>query len=114
MGTGTGHVTAVPPAVKPWASEASRRHSALCTRPASLGSAAWHHLGADLGADLKAHRTPGVEHDGVPDSAYRPAYVWGGGGTSGAGAISGGGGGWHKALVVGSVSLWRRLLASRP
>ena len=26
---------------------------------------------------------------------------------------TGGGGGWHKALVVGSVSLWRRLLASR-
>ena len=25
----------------------------------------------------------------------------------------GGGGGWHKALVVDSVSLWRRLLASR-
>ena len=25
----------------------------------------------------------------------------------------GGGGAWHKALVVGSVSLWRRLLASR-
>ena len=25
-----------------------------------------------------------------------------------------GGGEWHKALVVGSVSLWRRLLASRP
>ena len=24
-----------------------------------------------------------------------------------------GGGGWHKALVVGSVGLWRRLLASR-
>ena len=24
------------------------------------------------------------------------------------------GGGWHKALVVGSVSLWRRLLASHP
>ena len=24
------------------------------------------------------------------------------------------GGGWHKALVVGSVGLWRRLLASRP
>ena len=24
-----------------------------------------------------------------------------------------GGGGWHKASVVGSVSLWRRLLASR-
>ena len=24
-----------------------------------------------------------------------------------------GGGGWHKALVVGSVSLWRRLLAPR-
>ena len=24
------------------------------------------------------------------------------------------GGVWHKALVVGSVSLWRRLLASRP
>ena len=27
---------------------------------------------------------------------------------------NGGGGGWHKALGVGSVSLWRRLLASRP
>ena len=27
--------------------------------------------------------------------------------------VQGGGGGWHKALVVGSVSLWRRLLASR-
>ena len=26
----------------------------------------------------------------------------------------GGGGGWHKALVDGSVSLWRRLLDSRP
>ena len=26
----------------------------------------------------------------------------------------GGGGGWHKASVIGSVSLWRRLLASRP
>ena len=26
----------------------------------------------------------------------------------------GGGGVWHNALVVGSVSLWRRLLASRP
>ena len=25
-----------------------------------------------------------------------------------------GGGGWHKALVVGSVSLWRPLLASGP
>ena len=25
-----------------------------------------------------------------------------------------GGGGWHKALMVGSVSLWRRLLASHP
>ena len=25
-----------------------------------------------------------------------------------------GGGVWHKALVVGSGSLWRRLLASRP
>ena len=30
--------------------------------------------GSDLGADLKAHRTPGVEHDGVPNnSADRPA-----------------------------------------
>ena len=27
---------------------------------------------------------------------------------------AGGGGGWHRALLVGSVSLWRRLLASRP
>ena len=30
------------------------------------------------------------------------------------GCVKGGGGGWHKALVVGSVGLWRRLLASRP
>ena len=29
-------------------------------------------------------------------------------------SVGGGGGDWHKALVVGSVSLWRRLLASRP
>ena len=28
--------------------------------------------------------------------------------------VRGGGGGWHKAWVVGSVSLWRRLLAFRP
>ena len=28
--------------------------------------------------------------------------------------LVGGGGGWHKALVVSSVSLWRRLLASCP
>ena len=28
--------------------------------------------------------------------------------------VRGGGGGWHKALAVGSVGLWRRLLASRP
>ena len=28
--------------------------------------------------------------------------------------LGGGGGGWHKALVVGSVGLWQRLLASRP
>ena len=32
----------------------------------------------DLDLDLRAHRTPGVEHDGVPDdSAYRPA-IWAG------------------------------------
>ena len=31
-------------------------------------------LDLDLEADLKAHRTSGVEHNGVPDdSAYRPA-----------------------------------------
>ena len=28
-------------------------------------------------------------------------------------AVQGGGGGWHKALVVGFVNLWQRLLASR-
>ena len=38
--------------------------------------------------------------------------AWGGAVASG--GTGGGGGGWHKALVVGSVSLWRRLLASRP
>ena len=31
----------------------------------------------------------------------------------GGSAMGDGWGGWHKALVVGSVSLWRRLLASR-
>ena len=31
-------------------------------------------LDLDLGADFKAHRTPGEEHNGFPDdSAYRPA-----------------------------------------
>ena len=34
-------------------------------------------------------------------------------GLEGGGGQGGGGGGWHKALVVGSVSLWRRPLASR-
>ena len=36
--------------------------------------------------------------------------------TNGVGNVTRGegGGGWHKALVVGSVTLWRRLLASRP
>ena len=49
----------------------------------------------------------------VPGQPFRsPGLVYeefirkGGGGR--------GGGGWHKALVVGSVSLWQRLLASRP
>ena len=37
--------------------------------------------------------------------------VWG---INGQCVCGGGGGGWHKALVVGSGSLWRRLLASRP
>ena len=37
----------------------------------------------------------------------------GSGGEWGRWGEKGGGGGWHKALVVGSVSLWRRLLASR-
>ena len=34
-------------------------------------------LDLDLGADLKAHRTPGVMHDGAPDdTAYRPAMPY--------------------------------------
>ena len=34
-------------------------------------------LDLDLGADLKAHRRPGVMHDGAPeDSAYRPAMPY--------------------------------------
>ena len=38
------------------------------------GGGEWGDLDLDLGADLKAHRTLGVEHDGVPDdSADRPA-----------------------------------------
>ena len=35
------------------------------------------------------------------------------GATTRQNVTQGGGGGWHKALVVGCVSLWRRLLASR-
>ena len=35
-------------------------------------------LDLDLGADLEAHRTPGVEHNGVPDdSADEPAMPYG-------------------------------------
>ena len=35
-------------------------------------------LDFDLGVDLKAHRPPVVERDGVPnDSAYRPAHCLG-------------------------------------
>ena len=46
-------------------------------------------LDLDLEADLKAHRTPGVEHDGVPDdSAHWPA-----GGGGGGFSLKGGGGG---------------------
>ena len=41
-------------------------------------------LDLDLGADLKAHRTPGEGHDGVPnDSADRPARGPGGWGLEG-------------------------------
>ena len=54
-------------------------------------------LDLDLGADLKAHRPPGEEHDGVPDdSAYRPAMGGrgrGGGGGGGRGRGRGRGGG---------------------
>ena len=40
----------------------------------------------------------------IPTSIHTLPFLW---------EVCGGGGGWHKALVVGSVSLWRRLLASR-
>ena len=34
-------------------------------------------LDLDLGADLKAHRTPGVTHDRAPDdTAHRPAMPY--------------------------------------
>ena len=52
------------------------------------------YLDLDLGADLKAHRTPGEGHHGFPDdSAYWPAAGSGGGGGAGAGGGGGGGGG---------------------
>ena len=52
-----------------------------------------------LGADLKAHRTPGEEHDGVPDdSAYRPAR--------GAGGVQGGGGVALEGAPSRAASLW--------
>ena len=35
---------------------------------------------SDFGSDLKAHRTPGVEHDGVPDNSADPGQRGGGGG----------------------------------
>ena len=46
-------------------------------------------LDSKLGADLKAHRTPGMEHHGIPDnSAYRPAREgWGRGGWGAGGVL---------------------------
>ena len=52
--------------------------------------------GARGGQFVQANCTSGAPVMGTPDGA------------------AGSGGVWHKALVVGSVSLWRRLLASRP
>ena len=47
-------------------------------------------LDLDLGADPKACRTPGEEHDGFPDdSAYRPAFGWVGGMEGAVGAWTG-------------------------
>ena len=46
----------------------------------------------------------------VPNTRSVSTWVW----RAVVWSAGGGGGGWHKALVVGSVSLWRRLLASRP
>ena len=54
-------------------------HWAQCPPPPKAfgpggGSLLSSDLDLDFGADLKAHRTPGEEHNGFPDdSAYRPA-----------------------------------------
>ena len=48
------------------------------------------------------------------DANYPPPQLTVGRVQVGQFGVVGGGGGWHKALVVGSVSLWWRLLASRP
>ena len=80
---------------------------------------------------VKKQQPDGMSHRGVSPPAYRlqrhvtlpivQANVTSMGGGGGGGdtacdeAMRGGlGGCWHKALVVGSVSLWRRLLATRP
>ena len=57
---------------------------------------------------LKSPKAVAVQQGG------RGGGMWGGGGQSSIFLLPWGGGGWHKALVVGSVSLWRRLSASRP
>ena len=79
---------------------------ALCAHPfASPGhrtnAVATHPLDTSFGSDWVPNP--------LPDDQTLP-LTWG----QPPAAVPGGGGGcWHKALVVGSVSLWRRLLASR-
>ena len=63
------------------ASEGSARHRAPPTQvvgtgwgTVGTGEAGQADLDSDLGADLKAHRTPEVTHDGAPhNTAFRPA-----------------------------------------
>ena len=81
------------------------------------GGGAWTPPNPRLTDPLKTHRN-GPEVSRPPFQKTCNEKVHGGVGVVRNGSQKawgrGGGGVWHKALVVGSVSLWPRLLASRP
>ena len=83
------------------------------TGPQVIGGAALKHIYS------RATRGRPVLHEGGLPGLFRTSVKANRGlprrnGAEGPITLGGGGGGWHKALGVGSVGLWRRLLASRP
>ena len=97
-------------------------------RPADAAGCAPHAWPADMQSRRDSHRAPPqdrIKSDQPPPPSHPPThpptpFPWLVVPTEPldlpcfASLRRGGGGGWHKALVVGSGSLWRRLLASRP